>query len=107
MHVEIQDRPIEYPYEGCPEVPPEGRSYADVPEVLYPVVLKSEEGELRIGTVGSYETQGERRWAWYCLVGDQRSFLRGDPTADAAVRRLLDYARKHMPITDHTPTFGL
>ena len=39
------------------------------------------------------------------MVGNQRSFLRG-PTAAAAVRRLLDYARKHVPVEDHTPTFG-
>jgi hypothetical protein len=36
------------------------------------------------------------------LLGNQRRFLRSDPTSAAADRWLLDYARQHVPVADHT-----
>ena len=63
-----------------------------VPEILYPVVLKTEEGELTIWTVGPYRSAGERVWAWYALLGNTKSYLRGKRSAEAAVRELLELA---------------
>jgi len=42
-------------------------------------------------------TPREGRWTRYGLAGNQRSFLRSNTTA-ADDRRLVDYARQHVPI---------
>ena len=92
------------PYEGdarfsCPgvplkhKVPPEGNTYSKVPDELYSVMMYAEGEPQRIGMVGSYEdertTEKEIRWAWYCLVRDERNFLRDEPTAGSAAKRIL------------------
>ncbi len=94
MRVVVEDRPIRgdarYDVPGVPH-----RNTEDggkVPEVLYPVVLKSEEGELTIGVVGPYGSAGERAWAWYALLGNTKSYLRGKRSAEAAVRELMELA---------------
>jgi hypothetical protein len=63
-----------------------------VPEIHYPVVLKTGEGELTIGTVGPYRSAGGRAWAWYALLGNTKSYLRGKRSAEAAVRELIEVA---------------
>ena len=113
MHVEIQNRPISPPYEGCPEVPyPPAPSTPFIPEILYPVILKTMEGDLKIGTVGRYPTEiGDRRWAWYCLLGNMQHYKRGRSSATDAVWALLKHATEYdphsgsarIPMRDNTP----
>jgi hypothetical protein len=94
VRVVVEDRPIRgnerYRVPGVPHRDTEDGS--KVPEVLYPVVLKTEEGELTIGTVGSYWLAGERVWAWYALFGSTKSYLRGKRSTEAAVRELAELA---------------
>jgi hypothetical protein len=70
-------------------VPPEGTTYPPVPTRLYPVLLESGGATLPIGSVGEYRAKGENRWAWYCLVRDERNFMRDEPTAGSAAKRIL------------------
>ena len=51
------------------------------------MVLKTQEGELTIGVVGSKESG----WAWYSWF-ERQSYLRGRRSAEAAVRELLHTA---------------
>ena len=94
MRVVVEDRPIRgderYRVPGVPYRDTEDGSR--VPGVLYPVVLKTEEGELTIGVVGPYGPPGERAWAWYALLGRTKSYLRGKRSAEAAVRELIELA---------------
>lgn len=98
----MENRPIRGPgrYRTA-GVPSGGRDASQVPEVLYPVVLETDE-ELKIGSVGSYEAQGERRWASYCLVGETKCYLRNRSSAEDAVLGLWEYALKHLPVVDDT-----
>ena len=94
MRAVVENRPVRgdarYDAPGVPSRDTEdGRK---VPKVLYPVVLKTEEGELTIGMVGPYGSAGERAWAWYALLGSTKSYLRGKRSAEAAVRELLELA---------------
>lgn len=94
MRVVVENRPIrgDQRYQ-TPGVPYRDTEDGDkVPEVLYPVVLKNEEGELTIGTVGPYRSAGERAWAWYALLGNTKSYARGKRSAEAAVRELIELA---------------
>jgi hypothetical protein len=70
-------------------VSPEGTTYPPVPTRLYPVLLEGEGATLRIGSVGEYRAKGGNRWAWYCLVRDERNFMRKEPTAGSAAKRIL------------------
>ena len=70
-------------------VPPEGTAYPPIPTRLYPVLLEGEGTTLRIGSVGEYRAKGGNRWAWYCLVRDERNFMRNEPTAGSAAKRIL------------------
>ena len=81
-------------------VPTGGWDASLVPKDLYPVVLETAEGRLEIGAVGSYESRGETRWAWYCVLGEKKCYLRGRSSAEDAVRGLWEYALKHLPIED-------
>ena len=99
----MENRPVRGPERyRMAGVPTGGRDASHVPEVLYPVVLETDEGELEIGAVGSYEAQGERRWAWYCLVGETKCYLRNRFSAEDAVLGLWEYALKHLPVVDGT-----
>lgn len=94
VHVVVEDRPVRgdarYDVPGVPRRDTEDGG--KVPDVLYPVVLKTDEGELTIGVVGPYGFAGERAWAWYALLGDTKSYLRGKRSAEAAVRELIELA---------------
>ena len=118
MRVVVEDRPIRgderYRVPGVPHRDTEDGS--KVPDRLYPVVLKTEEGELTIGVVGPYGSAGDRAWAWYALLGRTKSYLRGKRSAEAAVRELLELASglKHtrggalhtgVSVEDNTPSF--
>ena len=103
MRVSVENRPVRGPERyRMAGVPTGGRDASHVPEVLYPVVLETDEGELEIGAVGSYEAQGGRRWAWYCLVGETKCYLRNRFSAEDAVLGLWEYALKHLPVVDGT-----
>jgi hypothetical protein len=118
VRVVVEDRPIRGDDRCCvPGVPyqdtEDGRK---VPVVLYPVVLKTDEGELTIGVVGPYRSAGDRAWAWYALLGRTKSYLRGKRSAEAAVRELIELASGlkrtrggafHMGVSveDNTPSF--
>lgn len=94
MRAVVENRPIQgdarYDVPGIPSRDTEDGG--KVPEVIYPVVLTTEEGELTIGIVGPYGSAGERAWAWYALLGNTKSYLRGKRSAEAAVRELMEMA---------------
>ncbi len=97
MHVVVEySRPVRgddrFHCPGVPpkdKVPPEGYTYPPVPDILYPVMLHTEDGSLRIGMVGSYLVGAEHRWAWYYLHRDQRTFKRDRPTVVSAAKWIL------------------
>lgn len=97
MYVEIErNSPISgddrYGVPGVPGTPErETKDSREVPDVLYPVVLKTDAGRLTIGSVG----EGKTGWNWYSLFGDTEYFLRGKRSAEAAVRELLQTASGH------------
>jgi hypothetical protein len=116
MYVVIEDNPIRgddrHSVPGVPGAPAPHNTGAgeDVPEVLYPVVLKTDTGKLTIGAVGPKEGG----WSWYALIGDAENYLRGKRSAEAAVRELLELAsglkrkgrvgfHKGVPVLDKTP----
>jgi hypothetical protein len=82
------------------KVPPEGYTYPRVPDILYPVMLHTEDGALRIGMVGSYPVGAEYRWAWYYLHRDQRTFKRDRPTAASAVKWIFQEFINDLPIEE-------
>jgi hypothetical protein len=89
VHVVVEDRPIvgdaRYSVPGVPGTPERTTQDArEVPDVLYPVVLKTDTGQLTIGAVGRKETG----WNWYSLFGNTEYFLRGKRSAEAAVREM-------------------
>jgi hypothetical protein len=118
VYVVVENRPIRgderYSVPGVPGAPdPHNTGEGEaVPEVLYPVVLKTKAGEqLTIGAIGP---QRDGSWAWYALFGDAENYLRGKRSAEAAVRELIHLAsglkrkgrvgfHKGVPVLDNTP----
>ncbi len=90
MRVVVEDRPIRGDDRyRVPGVPTQGTSDGNaVPKELYSVMLKTQEGELTIGTVGPKEGG----CSWYALFGNTKYFLRGRRCAEAAARELLETA---------------
>jgi hypothetical protein len=52
-------------------------------------MLYAEGRPMRIGMVGTYQVGIETRWAWYCLIREERNFMRDTPTAGSAAKRIL------------------
>ena len=94
MYIDIERKPISrdarYRVPGVPGEPGpnntgEGKN---VPDPLFPVMLKSEGAELRIGVVGKMENG---KWGWYSLFGSQETY-RAQPTPEGAVMQLIEWA---------------
>jgi hypothetical protein len=115
MNVVVENRRISgddrYSVPGVPGTP-ERRTEAsrEVPDILHPVMLKTDEGQLMIGVVGHRKAG----WNWYSLFGGTEYYLRGKRSAVEAARELLATASGHkrkgkvgfhegMPVQDNTP----